>query len=68
MMRWKNQFKQSDGSQQCGKTNVNNPTVTDDVERPIKTTRRLQTTWKDQFKQSEQNTTRNYSHNHFASS
>ena len=50
------QFKQSDGNRRCGKNNLNNPRVTDDVERSIKTTQRLPTTWEDQLKQSEQNT------------
>ena len=30
-MMWKYQFKQPDGNRLCGKTNLSNPTVTDDV-------------------------------------
>ena len=29
-------IRMKDGHRRCGKTNLNNPTVTDDVERPIK--------------------------------
>ena len=30
-MMWKYQFKQPDSNRLCGKTNLSNPTVTDDV-------------------------------------
>ena len=46
---WKDQFKQPDGHRKCGKTNLSNATVIENVEKPIEATRRSPTMWKDQL-------------------